>query len=221
MNGLEDIRHALERARLMDELRRSGVASKQVLEAMAQVPRDCYVEPAFLEHAWANRPLPISSGQTISQPYIVAMMTEAALHGRERLASALEVGTGSGYQAAVLAQVTDKVYSIERIESLLNKARKKLAEDGVSNVTLRLGDGHEGWPEHAPYEGILVTAAAETVPPALIEQLSPGGRLVAPINVESHSQALVVVEQTAGEPVWHTIEYVRFVPLLEGIERET
>lgn len=220
MNDMQDVRLELERARLIEELRSSGVAGEQVMDAMHQVPRDRYVEPVFMEHAWANRPLPITSGQTISQPYIVAMMTEAALNGRERLANALEVGTGSGYQAAVLARVAERVYSIERIEALHNKARKALAEDGVRNVTLRLGDGHEGWPEHAPYDGILVTAAADAVPPALIEQLAPGGRLVAPVSAGEYGQKLVVVERTAEGPIWQTIEYVRFVPLLEGIERE-
>lgn len=218
---LEEALLALERDKLMSHLKRSGVAGKAVLEAMANVPRNLFVEQEFLLYAWVNRPLPISAGQTISQPTIVAMMTEAALNGRNQVQRVLEIGTGSGYQAAVLAQVAKEVYSIERIESLKESAMDHLAQAGIGNVAIRLGDGHDGWPEKAPYDGIVITAAADGIPPALIEQLADNGRLVAPLNTGLEGQELVVVDKTPDGPIQRTIEYVRFVPLLRGIEKIT
>jgi protein-L-isoaspartate(D-aspartate) O-methyltransferase len=196
--------------RLLQALRRH-VRDERVLEAIAQVPRDRFVPPDLRDEAWDNIPLPIGSGQTISQPLVVARMCELLeLRGDELV---LDVGTGSGYHAALLARLARHVYSIEVHESLSRLAAESLREAGVENVTLAVGDGSRGLAEHAPYDAINVAAAAGgRIPPALADQLAPGGRLVAP--VEDGEQRLVVARRTDDGLAVTELERVRFVPLV-------
>jgi protein-L-isoaspartate(D-aspartate) O-methyltransferase len=196
--------------RLVRTLRRH-IIDGRVLAAVAAVPRDRFVPPDLQAEAWENIPLPIGAGQTISQPLVVARMCELLeLTGSETV---LDVGTGSGYHAALLARLARHVYSIEVLESLSRQAAANLRAAGVGNVTLIVGDGSRGLPEHAPYEAINVAAAAGgAIPPALPEQLAPGGRLVAP--VENGEQRLVVARRTAGGLELVELERVRFVPLV-------
>ena len=183
----------------------------QVMQAMAAVPRHEFVPVSMREFAYWNSPLPIGEGQTISQPYIVALMTH--LMAVDETAVVLEVGTGSGYQAAVLAHLVRHVYSIEIIESLGKRAKNTLVRLGYDNVTLAIGDGYNGWQEHAPYDAIIVTAAPEQVPRPLIEQLKTGGRLVVPVGPQNRSQSLQVLEkQETGEIEIKDILPVGFVP---------
>lgn len=201
--------------RLLMELRRGGISETHVLAAIEQIPRDLFVLPAFADQAYANLALPIDGGQTISQPYIVAYMTQMLAIG-ERM-KVLEIGTGSGYQAAVLARLCRRVYTIERYRSLLIQAEERFTKLGIHNITTRLGDGAKGWPEQAPFERIIATAAALEVPPALIDQLADGGILVAPIGEGRHDQRLVRVTRTGNEIKREELIAVRFVPLVEGI----
>jgi protein-L-isoaspartate(D-aspartate) O-methyltransferase len=198
--------------RLLQVLRRH-VADERVLRAIAEVPRDIFVPPDLRDEAWENIPLPIGSGQTISQPLVVARMCELLeLRGDELV---LDVGTGSGYHAALLARLARYVYSIEVHEALSRLAADTLRAAGVTNVTLVVGDGSLGLPEHAPYDAINVAAAAGgRIPPALADQLAPGGRLVAP--VEDGEQRLVVARRTGDEVHLTELERVRFVPLTSG-----
>jgi protein-L-isoaspartate(D-aspartate) O-methyltransferase len=198
--------------RLMQILRRH-VADQRVLDALAATPRDRFVPPDLLEDAWENIPLPIGSGQTISQPLVVARMCELLeLRGDEKV---LDVGTGSGYHAALLARLARHVYSIEVHESLSRLAAESLRAAGVTNVTLAVGDGSRGLAEHAPYDAINVAAAAGgRIPPALADQLAPGGRLVAP--VEDGEQRLVVARRGEAAVTLTELERVRFVPLVGG-----
>jgi protein-L-isoaspartate(D-aspartate) O-methyltransferase len=199
----------------------TGVAAVRpaILEAMARVPRDAFVPPTMQPNAFANSALPIGEGQTISQPFIVALMTEL-LHPAPPQ-TVLEVGTGSGYQAAVLAQLVERVCSIEIVPALSRQAAERLARLGCENVELRSGDGYRGWPERAPFDGIVVTAAAPHVPPPLLEQLRPGGRLVIPVGHPWGPQQLVLVEKDV-RGVCHPRDVlgVAFVPLTGGRERE-
>ena len=198
--------------RLINTLRRY-VSDERVLAAIAEVPRDRFVPPDLRAEAWENIPLPIGSGQTISQPLVVARMCELLeLTGDDTV---LDVGTGSGYHAALLARLARHVYSIEVHESLSRQAAHNLRAAGVENVTLVVGDGSRGLPDHAPYEAINVAAAAGgSIPPALAEQLAPGGRLVAP--VEDGEQRLVVARRTDDGVTLTELERVRFVPLVGG-----
>jgi protein-L-isoaspartate(D-aspartate) O-methyltransferase len=198
--------------RLLQTLRRH-VADERVLAAIGEVPRDRFVPPELLEDAWENVPLPIGAGQTISQPLVVARMCELLeLAGDETV---LDVGTGSGYHAALLARLARHVYSIEVHASLSRQAAENLRSAGVGNVTLVVGDGSRGLPAHAPYEAINVAAAAGgAIPPALADQLAPGGRLVAP--VEDGEQRLVVARRTPEGVTLTRLERVRFVPLVGG-----
>lgn len=210
---------ARTRARLIARLREQGIGDERVLAAMLDTPRHLFVEEALASRAYENNALPIGLGQTISQPYIVALMTQALLAGRSALpAQVLEIGTGSGYQTAVLAPLAGRVYSIERIERLAARARERLATLGLRNVRLKHGDGMLGWPEFGPYDGMLVTAAAETVPPALPEQLAIGGRLVAPVGTAGGPQELLLIERKAIGYETHRLGGVVFVPLLGGIQ---
>jgi protein-L-isoaspartate(D-aspartate) O-methyltransferase len=185
---------------------------QRVMEIMATVPRHEFVPDEILSHAYVNSALPITHGQTISQPYIVALMTDLAAVNKDSLV--LEVGTGSGYQAAVLAELVKHVYTIEIIEPLGLQAKDKLQQLGYDNITVKIGDGYRGWPEHAPFDAILVTASAEQVPLPLIEQLKPGGKLVIPIGRQHATQTLTVIEKnTDGEIQRHDILPVGFVPL--------
>ncbi len=186
---------------------------EQVMQAMATVPRHEFVPAPMRKFAYLNSPLPIGEGQTISQPYIVALMTH--LMAVDETAVVLEVGTGSGYQAAVLSRLVRQVYSIEIIDSLSKRAKETLAGIGYDNVTLTVGDGYKGWQEHAPYDAIMVTAAPEQVPQPLIEQLKTGGHLVIPVGAQNRSQSLQVLEkQESGEVEIKDILPVGFVPLV-------
>ncbi|MEJ2604451.1 MAG: protein-L-isoaspartate(D-aspartate) O-methyltransferase [Gammaproteobacteria bacterium] len=189
-----------------------------VLQAIRQVPRHEFVPASWRPYAYSNRPLPIGEGQTISQPYIVALMTDLAAVGPD--ARVLEIGTGSGYQAAVLAGIVQRVYTIEIVESLGLRAKQTLARLGYDNVTVRIGDGYRGWPEAAPFDAIIVTAAPETVPPPLLEQLAPGGRLVIPVGPQGAGQSLEVLEKGPDGKVESThVLPVRFVPFTREDER--
>ena len=203
---------------LVDEVRvYAGYAgddpfSDVVLEALGRVERHKFVPPGQVRYAYENRPLPIGHGQTISQPYIVALMTDLLEPGKDDVV--LEVGTGSGYQAAVLAGLVDHVYSIEIVEALATSARERLRRLGYDNVTTKLGDGYYGWEEHAPFDSIIVTAAASHVPPPLIGQLKPGGKMVIPVGAQFMTQLLLLLEKGEdGEIVTRQIGAVRFVPL--------
>lgn len=200
-----------------DTARRTGLAepSPRVWQALRAVPRDRFVAEAWRGHAWENRPLPIGAGQTISQPFIVALMT--ALADPEPEHRVLEVGTGCGYQAAVLAQLAARVVSIERVAALVDQAREHLHELGITNVELHLADGWQGWPPGAPYDRIVVTAGPEQVPPALIAQLAAPGRLVIPVGPDG-IQALRVIDRAAdGSLSERDVLDVRFVPMPEGV----
>jgi protein-L-isoaspartate(D-aspartate) O-methyltransferase len=183
---------------------------------MNQVPRELFVSESQITQAYLDHALPIDCGQTISQPFIVALMTQHLLHGK-RLKKVLEIGTGSGYQAAVLAQLVEQVYSVERIKKLYRQAKQLLALLGFANIQLHFGDGNLGWPEHSPYDGILVAAAAIATPPALLEQLKPGGRLIIPVE-HNFGQDLKVITRIENEFVSQIVERVMFVPLLKGVE---
>jgi protein-L-isoaspartate(D-aspartate) O-methyltransferase len=244
------------RERLVQQLREEGIGDERVLQAIRDVPRHLFVDEALASRAYENTALPIGHGQTISQPYIVARMTEALLNGGvqervslphkdvpmpraqdaqerpaetpagetnsapgmpravgKRLHRVLEVGTGSGYQTAVLAALVDELYTVERLEPLMKQARKRLRELGYRNVHVKLSAGDIGWPQHAPYDGILVTAAAAELPPALLEQLAPGGCLVAPVGGPA-MQELRRVRRADGGFAYERLELVNFVPLI-------
>lgn len=200
---------------LIAALRAGGVRDGRVLAAIAAVPRERFLPPELAGSAYENRALPIGCGQTVSQPIIVARMTEALAPGPED--RVLEVGTGSGYQSAVLAGLVGRLYSIERWAGLLDGARARLAALGIGNVALRHGDGAQGWPEAAPFDRILVTAAADEVPQALIEQLAPDGVLVAPVGPPSAVQHIERIRKTPTGLRVERLEPVRFVPLLPGL----
>lgn len=202
------------RDRLVSRLREEGIRNSAVLEVMREVPRHIFVDEALASRAYEDTALPIGHGQTISQPYIVARMTEILL-AEGVPDKVLEVGTGSGYQAAVLARLVPQVYSVERIEAFLRAARERFRMLDLRNIRLKHSDGSWGWPEHAPYEGIIVTAAPEEVPSALLDQLAPGGRLVMPLGPRG-DQALVLIVRRTGEFERTDIERVSFVPLLGG-----
>ena len=217
--------HAAQRARMVAEVdamyaetrRETGLAamSPEVRRALGKVERHRLVPAGEASRAYRNHPLPIGSGQTISQPYIVAL--SADLLQPKSGDVVLEVGTGSGYQAAVLAEVVSKVYSVELIPSLGNEARKRLEELGYGNIEIRIGDGYAGWPEKAPFDGIVVTAAAPRVPQALVDQLKPGGRIVIPVGREMDIQHLLVLtKRPDGSLEEKRVLPVRFVPLVPG-----
>ena len=196
-----------------------AVLDSRVMAAMKAVPRHEFVPPEGQDQAYYNGPLPIGYGQTISQPYIVALMTDLLEPEADHVV--LEVGTGSGYQAAILSRLVKQVYSLEIVEPLAQRAAKALQRLGYDNVECRAGDGYNGWPEHAPFDGIMVTAAAPTIPPPLIEQLKPGGRLVLPLGLPHYNQELMVVEKhTSGETTVRDVLGVVFVPLTGEIERQ-
>jgi protein-L-isoaspartate(D-aspartate) O-methyltransferase len=204
------------RERLVNSLRREGIRDERVLEVMRTIPRHLFVEEALASRAYENTALPIGMGQTISQPYIVARMTEALLDGGE-LDRVLEVGTGSGYQTAVLAPLVRRIYTVERIGALLEQARARFRLLRLRNIHPRHADGSIGLPEFAPYDGIIVTAAPEGIPRQLVEQLRPGARMVLPIG-GAEGQALVRVTRTARGYDTELLEPVNFVPLLGGVD---
>ncbi len=201
----------IARKKMLDEQIRPAVKDERVLRAMSVVPRERFVPSALIGQAYSDHPLNIGEGQTISQPLIVAMMTEQLrLKGDERI---LEIGTGSGYQAAILCELCKQVYSIERLTGLSNRARMTLYDLGYVNFTLRIGDGTKGWAEAAPFNGIIVTAGAPVVPEALTEQLAEGGRLVIPVGGED-VQTLKVITRIGGRFVEESISGCRFVKLI-------
>jgi protein-L-isoaspartate(D-aspartate) O-methyltransferase len=199
-----------------DELTYQGIDDSATLAAMRAVPRHEFVPPELRPYAYDNTPLPIAQGQTISQPLVVATMTQ--LVGPRPGLRVLEVGTGSGYQAAVLAETGARVWTIEIFGGLAEAARRRLARLGYRDVTVRHGDGYAGWAAEAPFDAIVVTAGADSIPPPLLEQLAPGGRLVMPVGDPEISQHLVLVERdSAGRMTSRRVFPVRFVPLLRGV----
>lgn len=215
-------RHALARLLMVEKIRamaeescdnaRPGHISEKVLSIMAKVPRHRFVPDGENGNAYYNHPLPIGYGQTISQPYIVALMTELLAPGKQ--SSVLEVGTGSGYQTAILAEMAGKVYSVEIVEPLARQAEKRLSELGYANVQVKCADGNQGWLEHAPFDGIIVTAAAEHVPQSLLSQLKSGGRMVIPVGSWWHVQELILITKSPNDLIHQeNIVPVSFVPL--------
>ncbi len=204
------------RERLVQRLRDQGIQSPSVLEVMRNTPRHMFVDEALAQRAYEDSSLPIGYSQTLSQPWIVARMTELLL-AEGPVGRVLEIGTGSGYQTAVLAQLVGQVYSVERIKPLQEKARQRLRTLRLKNVQLRHADGGVGWESEAPFDGIIATAAPEAIPPDLLAQLGPGGRLVIPVGVES--QRLTVVTRNADGLQTDTFDEVRFVPLRSGLVR--
>lgn len=204
------------RARMIERLREQGIRDEQVLAAIAAVPRHLFVEEALASRAYEDTALPLGFSQTISQPFIVARMIEILREGRNGLGKTLEIGAGCGYQAAVLAQLTHEVYAVERIEGLLARAKLNLRAVRQFRVRLKHADGQLGIPEAAPFDTIIVAAAAQSVPPALLQQLAVGGRMLMPLG--SGDQRLVLVERRAEGYVETRLDGVRFVPLLSGLE---
>jgi protein-L-isoaspartate(D-aspartate) O-methyltransferase len=201
------------RDRLVKRLRERGIESEHVLDVIASVPRHIFIDEALAHRAYEDTALPIGRNQTISQPFIVALMTQA-LFNRPR-ASVLEVGTGSGYQTAVIAALAEKVYTVERIAALIERAEARLRALKLRNVRVRNADGNEGWTDQGPFDGIMVTAAARQVPEALYEQLAVGGRLVIPVGDEG-MQNLLIIDRDEDGFTEQSLEVVRFVPLLRG-----
>ncbi len=203
------------RDRLITRLKEMGIRSQTVLDVIRNTPRHIFVDEALASRAYENTALPIGYNQTISQPYIVARMTEALLE-KGPLKRVLEIGTGCGYQTAVLAQIAERVYSIERINALLSRARAHLMGLKFRNVRLKHGDGNKGWPEYAPYDGILVAAAPAGVPETLLKQLEINGRLIIPVG-KSGEQKLLLITRTENGFDEQTLDMVSFVPMLEGV----
>jgi protein-L-isoaspartate(D-aspartate) O-methyltransferase len=204
---------------LLAGLRKQGIADERVLGAIEDVPRELFVEAAFSGQAYADQALPMSCGQTISQPYVVAFMTEALLVDATH--RVLEIGTGSGYQAAILSRLCKRVYTIERYRTLADKAGERFREMKINNVTQLVGDGTKGWPQLAPFDRIIVTAAGRDAPQALLDQLEPGGVMVIPIEERAGKQDLYRITRSATGFDRERILPVRFVPLVEGLPKES
>ncbi|MBU1329346.1 MAG: protein-L-isoaspartate(D-aspartate) O-methyltransferase [Gammaproteobacteria bacterium] len=202
------------RERLIQRLYDEGLSNAHVLETIRRTPRHLFVDEALAHRAYEDTALPIGHNQTISQPYMVARMSELLLAAGP-LDKVLEIGTGSGYQTAILAQLVERVFSVERIQVLQDRAKERMSALNLRNVVFRWGDGWEGWPALAPYNGIIVTAAAAEVPQALLDQLAPGGRLVIPVGAGDEQQLLLIVREDNGFSR-HVLDAVRFVPLLNG-----
>ena len=205
---------ARTRDRLVQRLREQGIQNEDVLEQIRNVPRHLFVDEALASRAYEDTALPIGLGQTISQPYVVARMTEALLDGFEG-EKVLEVGTGCGYQTAVLAPLVKKIYTIERIPGLLRRAKQRLRELDIYNVQFKPGDGWQGWPKYGPYDGIIVTAAPDEIPEQLLQQLAPGGRLVIPVGPPG-VQDLVMITNCNNHYEQVSLGAVSFVPLVKG-----
>lgn len=207
--SVQDEYAELRNRMVVEQIASRGVSDPRVLAAMRKVPRHEFVPEEYRDLAYRDTPLPIGYGQTISQPYIVAYMTEQLHIGKED--TVLEIGTGSGYQAAVLAELASEVYTIEIIPELAERAKKTLRRLGYNNVHVRIGDGYKGWPEHAPFDAIILTAAPPRVPQPLIDQLKEGGRLIAPVGEDY--QELVLIRKENGEILRENLIPVRFVPM--------
>jgi protein-L-isoaspartate(D-aspartate) O-methyltransferase len=208
---------ARTRERLVDRLKSEGVTNAAVLDRIRSVPRHLFVDEALASRAYEDTALPIGFGQTISQPYVVALMTEALIANGKKLTKVLEIGTGCGYQTAVLAPFVQHVYSVERIQPLVQRARAMLNKLKISNVSLRHADGWHGWRSQAPFQGIIVAAAPERIPPELCEQLDDGGRMIIPIGARGR-QSLLRVTRDGDEFVKEDLLAVSFVPFVEGTE---
>ena len=211
--------YALKRQQMVErDIRDRGLGDPVVLKVMGKVPRHLFVDESLRSQAYEDNPLPIGEGQTISQPYVVALMTAALRLGSgDRV---LEIGTGSGYQAAVLAEIVKEVYTIEIRKSLADKAAEKLAELGYRNVQVKWGDGYFGWEEHAPFDAIIITAAANHIPPSLIKQLKEGGRLIVPLGSTVYFQALTLATKRRGELDIEQMSPVAFVPMIGEVQRK-
>ena len=205
--------YQLRQKMVNEQIMARGVRTESVIKAMQKVERHLFVPEQYRNFAYSDRPLPIGEGQTISQPYIVALMTE--LLDLKKSDKVLEIGTGSGYQAAILAEICDSVYTIEIIPSLGKQAQVLLKELGYHNIHCKIGDGYLGWPEHAPYDGIIVTCAPSKIPQPLKEQLAEGGRMVIPVGA-TYTQELVLVTKTKGKLIQKSVIPVRFVPMLRS-----
>jgi len=207
------------RVRLVERLKQQGIEDANVLEAIRNVPRHIFVDEALAHRAYEDSSLPIGFGQTISQPFVVALMTQALLAGGadKKPQRVLEIGTGSGYQTAVLAKLVRRVYSVERIKGLIDRAKDRLTALSLRNVLIKYDDGTVGWPQQGPFDAIIVTAAPEQVPRDLLDQLEDGGRLVVPVG-NGDVQELRVIEKQGEEFAESVLEYVRFVPLLRGMQ---
>lgn len=201
------------RDRLVARLREQGISDELVLSQIGAMPRHIFIDEALAHRAYEDTALPIGHGQTISQPFIVALMTQLLMEVQPR--RVLEVGTGCGYQTAILARLCQKVFTVERVGALVPRAQERLRALGLRNVISNLGDGYEGWEVHAPFDGIIVTAAPPHIPPKLLTQLADGGRMVVPVGGDG-TQQLKVIDRTPEGLQESTREYVRFVPLLAG-----
>ncbi len=206
---------AHRKIRLIMSLRQSGIIDTVVLSAIERIPREAFVAATFRDQAYESRALPIGCGQTVSQPQVVAQMTQALKLTRRH--KVLEIGTGSGYQTAVLSKLARRVYTVERHRELLREAEQRFTELRLHNITTRAGDGSLGWKEQAPFERIMVTAAAIDMPPALYDQLAVGGMMVLPVGPESGEQELCRITRTDSGPDWERLGAVRFVPLVGGL----
>lgn len=207
------------RERLMQRLNDQGISNLRVLDIMLNTPRHIFLDEALAHRAYEDTALPIGHGQTLSQPYIVARMTELLLGAAPHAQKVLEVGTGSGYQTSILAQLIPQVYSVERIKPLQDKARERLRQLGLRNVQLRHADGGFGWPESGPYDAILSAAAPLTVPDELLKQLAPGGALVIPVGGKEQHLQLILRDLESEKYTTQTLEAVKFVPFLSGTTR--
>ena len=206
-----------KKLRLLMELRRAGIGDTRVLGAIERTPREKFVPLSFEDRAYENVALPIGNGQTVSQPYVVALMTEKLELGERQ--TVLEIGTGSGYQTAILASLCRRVFSIERHRELLRDAERRFEELRLRNIVCRFGDGTKGWPEQAPYDRVIVTAAAPAVPSTLVDGLAPGGVLVAPVGEDHRDQQLVRIRRNDDRFSTEDLGLVRFVPLVAGLPR--
>jgi protein-L-isoaspartate(D-aspartate) O-methyltransferase len=217
MNSTQGIGMTSQRTRnrLVDRLREGGITDPRVLDVLRQIPRHLFMDEAMSSRAYEDTALPIGYGQTISQPFIVARMTEVLLQQSGMPSKVLEIGTGSGYQTAVLAQLVDQVYSVERISHLLNQARQRLHSLQLRNVQYRMGDGYQGWDKHAPFDAIIVTAAPEAVPKQLLQQLVVGGRMVIPVGKPLQQRLLLITREEEG-CTEQALDWVSFVPLIKG-----
>ncbi len=206
---------AARKIRLIMQLRRAGIADTAVLSAIERIPREAFVPESFQDQSYEDMTLPIGRGQTLSAPSVVALMTQAL--GTDRRTKVLEIGTGTGYQAAILSRLCRRLYTVERHRELLGEAERRFLKLRLHNITTRVGDGARGWPEQAPFARIIVTAAAETVPATLVEQLAPGGVMVVPVGRQGGEQALLRLTREADGMREEILDSVRFVPLVMGL----